>query len=49
MSIITKALLEGEMIIGLVDVDNVIDFVGGGTAYSGGEGRVKSNIGGEEE
>lgn len=46
---ITRALWGEEMRIGLVDVDNVIEVFGLGRAYAGGEGRVKSNVEGEEE
>lgn len=49
ISIITRALIDGEMIMGLVIVDRDIDDVGDGRAYSGGAGRVRSNSGGDEE
>lgn len=46
---ITSAVLEGERTIGVVLVDREIESVGDGRAYSGGEGRVRSNFGGDEE
>ena len=49
ISMITKAVLEGEIMIGVVVVEREIDSFREGTGYSGGEGRVKSNIGGDEE
>lgn len=49
ISMITSAVLEGETTIGVVLVDRGIESLGDGRAYSGGEGRVRSNFGGDEE
>ncbi len=45
----TSAVLEGEMTIGVVVVDRETESFGDGGAYSGGEGRVKSKLGGDDE
>ena len=45
----TSAVLEGEMTIGVVVVDRRIEELGDGRAYSGGEGRVRSKLGGDDE
>lgn len=49
ISMMTRAVFEGEMIIGVVVVDREIESFGDGRAYSGGEGRVRSKLGGDEE
>lgn len=49
MSMMMSAVFEGEMTVGVVVVDRKIDSFGDGTAYSGGEGRVKSKLGGDDE
>lgn len=49
MSMITKADLDEEMTIGVVVVVRDTEVLGEGRAYSGGDGRVRSNVGGEEE
>lgn len=46
---ITRAVFEGEMIVGVVVVDREMESFGDGRAYSGGEGRVRSNFGGDDE
>lgn len=45
----TSAVLEGEMTIGVVVVDREIESFGDGRAYSGGVGRVRSKLGGNDE
>lgn len=49
MSMITRALLEGSMTTGLVVVERETESLGEGIAYSGGGGRVRSKVGGDEE
>lgn len=45
----TSAVLEGEMTIGVVVVDREMEDFGDGRWYSGGEGRVRSKLGGDDE
>ena len=45
----TSAVFMGEMTIGVVVVDRDIESFGDGEAYSGGGGRVRSKLGGEDE
>lgn len=45
----TSAVLEGERTIGVVVVDREMDSFGEGRAYSGGAGRVKSKLDGDDE
>lgn len=42
---ITRALFDGEIIIGVVVVEREIEDLGSGKVYSGGDGRVRSNVG----
>ena len=49
MSIMTRAVIEGEMMTGVVVVLSVIEDFGEGTGKVGGSGRVRSNKGGEGE
>lgn len=44
----TSAVFEDEMTIGVVVVDREIDSLGDGVAYSGGGGRVRSKLGGDD-
>ena len=48
MSIMTRADLGGETMIGVVVVARVIEELGDGRGKSGGAGRVRSKDGGEE-
>ena len=45
----TSAVFEGEMRVGVVVVDREMESFGDGRAYSGGEGRVRSKFGGDDE
>lgn len=47
ISMITRAVLDGEMIIGVVVVASVIEELGDGRGKSGGAGRVRSKDAGE--
>ena len=47
MSIMTRAVKEGDIITEDVVVERVMADLGDGTSYKGGEGRVRSNVGGE--
>lgn len=49
MSIMTSAVFEGEMTIGVVVVVRDMDSFGDGKAYWGGGGRVRSKVGGDDE
>ena len=49
ISIITSAVSLGEMTTGVVVVDRDIESFGDGEAYSGGGGRVRSKLGGDDE
>ena len=45
----TSAVLMSEMTVGVVVVDRDIESFGDGEAYSGGGGRVRSKLGGDDE
>ena len=47
MSIMTKAVKEGDINTEDVVVHSFMEDLGDGSAYVGGEGRVRSNVGGE--
>ena len=49
MSIITSAVFEGEITTDVVVVDREMESLGDGRAYSGGAGRVRSKLGGDDE
>ena len=49
MSMMTSAVFGGEMMIGVVVVESCIEALLSGRAYSGGNGRVRSKVGGVEE
>ncbi len=49
MSIITIAALKGLMRMGVVVVESLNDEAGEGIGYSGGDGRVRSKVGGEDD
>ena len=47
MSIMTRAVRDGDSNTEDVVVESSMEDLGDGSAYAGGEGRVRSNIGGE--
>lgn len=49
MSMMTSAVFEGEIRVGVVVVGRAMESFGDGRAYSGGEGRVRSKVGGDDE
>ena len=49
ISIMMSAVREGEMMIGVVVVESLMDSFGEGMGYLGGGGRVRSNTGGDAE
>lgn len=49
MSMMTSAVFEGEMRVGVVVVNREMESFWDGKVYSGGGGRVRSKLGGDDE